>query len=1357
MTAPQAPHPSGSPAEPGPQDTDVTGVEFFPVNFTTYRDPGLPDLDTEAHVTAITGLLAPFGPQVHRWTAAGHERGRDAVEDRLRTWQQPAADRHGNSVLYWAGHGSAGHLAHHHTRAPIDSGIFPEELAHAIGNRLLHPDNADSWTIIVLDACFSHEFALDVDLALQRRHRGAAQRYLLLSTAARGYADLGAFTHVLRRALTVTFRGRTTIGLVELGQALASVLGGYVKAATFDDRDRLVRLHPDIAATVRGPLDQLDEVQAVIDQLPPDERRHFVPKASGAEFGELAWYFHGRTVQRDHILHWLATAPQGALIVTGPAGAGKSALLGHILLYANSDLRRVLTDRGHLSALPAGVPYPEGRFDLTTHLAGLTLHRTIGLVADAAGLPDLAQDAARGQPATALADRLISELRERRSPLTLLFDALDEADQPLHIARTLLRPLAALPGVRLIVGTRRSTREGPDQPAPGDTDLLDALSPQPHGAADPARGPVVVEVGHDQEALAGYLRAKLTTAKHRSVLHAADAEISAAVHRLVTGHPQDSEPQQFLYVRLAAHELLNDPSLVTDPTPLIGRTHRQLFTRALDRLRRTNPLFLPLLQALGLAQGRGLPDQDGIWARIAAALAPGADLIQVRDTIQDLLQAAAPYLALDQEHGQSVYRLAHRTFTEHFTAAPRTAQAHADITTALIHHATSNPQWPGTHDDSSTGAALAVISPYVRQHLAAHARLGHTAGALDTLGDNPQVLDMLDLTSITTAVFGHGLPTHDLPPAIAGTVLLQHHARGDTPDGLVPASTARRRWWRRLGTTYIQGTPPPAEPPYDSPGTRFPDLITGQVHRRRLHLQLTGHTDGVRAVGVFAAADGTARLATTGYDGTVRVWDPATGNQVGEIRTGHTRRVSAVGVFAAADGTARLATTAGHDRTVRVWDPATGAQVGEILTGHTREVSAVVAFVAADGTTRLATTAGYDRTVRVWDPAIGAQVGEIRTGHTGEVSAVGVVGAPDGTPRLATGSDDGTVRVWDPATGAQVGEIRTGHTERVSAVLEFVAADGSTRLITTGFDGTVRVWDPATGTRTGDPLPGRTDGVYAVGVFAAADGPLRLVTTGFDGRVRVWDPATGAQVGEILTGHTRWMGSVLVFVAADGTARLAIAVGYLGRVRVWDPATGAQVGEILTGHTRRVSAVVGFAAADGTARLATGSDDRTVRVWDPATGAQVGEILTGHTRRVSAVVVFAAADGTARLATTAGYDRTVRVWDPATGAQVGEIRTGHTRDVSAVVAFVAADGTARLATGSDDGTVRVWDPDTGTGTVLPLAAGIHSLAAAHGLLIAGTYDGFLCLDISSMYDDPQDTAVTGYSRVVLARSDPRVS
>jgi WD40 repeat protein len=96
------------------------------------------------------------------------------------------------------------------------------------------------------------------------------------------------------------------------------------------------------------------------------------------------------------------------------------------------------------------------------------------------------------------------------------------------------------------------------------------------------------------------------------------------------------------------------------------------------------------------------------------------------------------------------------------------------------------------------------------------------------------------------------------------------------------------------------------------------------------------------------------------------------------------------------------------DGTIRLWDAASGSPTSRPLTGPAGPVTSV-AF-SPDSTTLA--SASPDHTVRLWDLATSRPIGAPLTGHTGPVTSVAF--SPNGTT-LATGSTDHTVRLWDVA------------------------------------------------------------------------------------------------------------------------------------------------------------------------------------------------------------------------------------------------------------------------------------------------------------------------------------------------------
>jgi WD40 repeat protein len=417
---------------------------------------------------------------------------------------------------------------------------------------------------------------------------------------------------------------------------------------------------------------------------------------------------------------------------------------------------------------------------------------------------------------------------------------------------------------------------------------------------------------------------------------------------------------------------------------------------------------------------------------------------------------------------------------------------------------------------------------------------------------------------------------------------------------------------------------------------RIWDAATGQKVRT-----LNDHIDAVNSAAF--SPDG-KQIVTAGCDrkhwpsvceeGSVRIWDAATGQEVRQL-SGHTGVVLSVAY--SPDG--KQIVTASDDQTARIWDTTTRHEVRQ-LSSHTGPVRSV-AF-SPDG--KQIVTAGCDRTdptgacqedsVRIWDAATERTVRTL-TGHTGGISSAAY--SPDGKQVVTAGCgrtdqrrvcQEGSARIWDAATGEELHTL-TGHTDQVNVA---VYSPNGKQIVTASRDGTARIWDASTGRQV---LQLKSDGWVWFATYSP-DG-RHLVTGSQDRTTRIWDASTGQEVLKLISNGCNeydLCGTLTAAYSPDG--KHLVTAGYDYTARIWDTSTWEEVSQ-LTGITSYVYSAT--YSPDGKYIVTTSKQDKIARIWDAATGREVRS-LSGHTDDVNSAAY--SLDG--KYLVTASADQTIRVW-----------------------------------------------------------------------------------------------------------------
>jgi WD40 repeat protein len=317
---------------------------------------------------------------------------------------------------------------------------------------------------------------------------------------------------------------------------------------------------------------------------------------------------------------------------------------------------------------------------------------------------------------------------------------------------------------------------------------------------------------------------------------------------------------------------------------------------------------------------------------------------------------------------------------------------------------------------------------------------------------------------------------------------------------------------------------------------------------------------------------------------------------------------------------------------VRLWDIATGKEVGWLQGPWGGRVTPGCAAFSPDS--RVLTVAGLDHAVHLFDLATGKE----RPQDGGLLGDVGRVAISPDAKRLATASWDG-IHLWDTA-GREIVRLPTPHAKSQEGVSALAFTEDGKRLVAAGSSGTVQVWDVATA-RELRHRKGPEGNWWAIGLSPNAE---VLALGGADEQWLVGqDVATGTARWRLDYSQER----ISSLALSPQGQTVAVAVDY-GVIHFWDlkarelrhripgkePASngpcharlafspdgktlvsqrskdGVQLWEVATGQERlrlkdlpvEVSSIA--LAADGRL-LAWGAEDGTVGLWDLATGERL--------------------------------------------------------------------------------------------------------------------------------------------------------
>jgi tetratricopeptide (TPR) repeat protein len=364
---------------------------------------------------------------------------------------------------------------------------------------------------------------------------------------------------------------------------------------------------------------------------------HLLLAAAGRAPDEEGEYFTGRIEQINKIVAWARFREPGVLVVTGPAGSGKSAIVGRLVSLSNPIYRARLLDTAPLTHDDLG----ERTIHAQIHARQQTLDQVVEDLDHQLVQNKVLTPCPGGE--TRRREELINDLLCSTQCPRVVLDGLDEATKnALMIARDLVIPLAHK--IQFIVATRELPAAVQGEPT-----LLQSLAAQ--HTID------LADANHSEQTkqdVINYVIKRLADGPSEMDTKAIAEEIIRLSNRQREG--------AFLLARIITSQLRDQPINTSESgwEKKLSVSTEDAFRRDIDRLNHPNHV-IEILTALAWGYGNGIP--MSVWIQISTALS-SSERSYTKDDIYTTLTQGGRYIVEDGNGSEAVYRLSHQRLVE---------------------------------------------------------------------------------------------------------------------------------------------------------------------------------------------------------------------------------------------------------------------------------------------------------------------------------------------------------------------------------------------------------------------------------------------------------------------------------------------------------------------------------------------------------------------------------------------------------------------------------------------------------------------------------------------------------------------